>query len=147
MTELNLGKLLADKRWVGKIFNGAWVTAQGGARDVPEPASGKTLSHTGFGNALDIDAATAIAAAAQPAWATLGARDRAGILRRLRANPAASSPRASMKSARPSRSCTALPRWHWRRVAKCWPIRPVGSAMRAVSRVASWASFRRSISR
>ena len=82
MTELNLGHLLADKRWVGKIFNGAWVTAQGGARDVPEPASGKTLSHTGFGNALDIDAATAVAAAAQPAWAALGARDRAGILRR-----------------------------------------------------------------
>jgi hypothetical protein len=50
MTAINLGSLLADGRWVGKIFSGQWVTAQGGARDVPEPATGAAV-----GGPADVD--------------------------------------------------------------------------------------------
>ena len=63
------GKLLGDARWSGKIFNGKWVAAKGGARDVPEPATGKPLCNVGFADASDIEAAAAAAAAAQAAWA------------------------------------------------------------------------------
>jgi benzaldehyde dehydrogenase (NAD) len=79
--ELDLGSLLADKRWEGKIFNGQCVGSLGGARDVPEPATGKTFARTGFANGADVQATCAAAAAAQPAWAAFGARERAAILR------------------------------------------------------------------
>ncbi len=59
------GKLLGDARWSGKIFNGKWVAAKGGARDVTEPATGKTLCNVGFADASDIEACAAAAAAAQ----------------------------------------------------------------------------------
>ncbi len=76
------GKLLGDGRWSGKIFNGKWVTANGGARDVPEPATGKPLCNVGFADASDIEACAAAAAAAQSSWSALDGRSRAAILRR-----------------------------------------------------------------
>lgn len=82
MTGIQFGNLLGDKRWAGKVFNGQWVVSKGGARDVPEPATGATLATTGFANAVDIEHAAAAAAAAQPAWAALAPRERAQILRR-----------------------------------------------------------------
>ncbi|MEO8306714.1 MAG: benzaldehyde dehydrogenase [Pseudomonadota bacterium] len=85
MTTETFGKLLGDGRWSGKIFNGKWVTAKGGARDVPEPATGKPLSNVGFADASDIEACAATAAAAQTAWAAVDARTRAGILRKAAA--------------------------------------------------------------
>ena len=44
-----------------------------GARDVPEPATGKALSNVGFANAVDIELATTAAEKAQPEWAAVSA--------------------------------------------------------------------------
>lgn len=74
--------LLNDARWQGKIFTGEWSQALGGSIDALEPANGKSLGKVGFGNAQDIDNACRAAAKAQPAWAVLGARERAAILRK-----------------------------------------------------------------
>ncbi len=76
------GTLLGDQRWAGNVFNGEWFTSQGGAQDVPEPATGKPLSNIGFASAADVELAAAAAAKAQPGWAEVSARDRAQILRR-----------------------------------------------------------------
>ena len=54
MTTEAFGKLLGDGRWVGRIFNGKWVPAKGGTRDVPEPATGKPLCNVGFADASGI---------------------------------------------------------------------------------------------
>ncbi|MFM1886433.1 MAG: hypothetical protein RL026_1590 [Pseudomonadota bacterium] len=83
--ELDLGSLLADRRWEGRIFNGQWVGSLGGERAVPEPATGRPFPKTGFANAADITAACAAAAAAQPAWAAFDARQRAAIFRKAAA--------------------------------------------------------------
>ena len=85
MSYENLGKLLGDGRWAGKIFNGSWTTTTGGTRDIPEAATGNTLWNVGFADAADTERSAALAAAAQPAWAAMNGRDRAAILRRAAA--------------------------------------------------------------
>ncbi len=82
MSSLNLGTLLADRRWAGKVFNGQWVVSQGGVHDVAEPATGQLLAQVGFATAVDVEAAAVAAAAAQKSWAIVGARERAAILRK-----------------------------------------------------------------
>ncbi len=82
MSSLNLGTLLADRRWAGKVFNGQWVVSQGGVHDVAEPATGQLLAQVGFAAAADVEAAAVAAAAAQKSWAIVGARERAAILRK-----------------------------------------------------------------
>lgn len=72
--------LLADQRWSGKIFDGHWIPSPAGATAVVEPASGAPLAEVGTGGAAEIMRAAKVAAAAQPAWAALGARVRADIL-------------------------------------------------------------------
>ncbi|MEO8592870.1 MAG: aldehyde dehydrogenase family protein [Candidatus Solibacter sp.] len=85
MSDFPFGELLADQRWAGKIFTGQWSVANGGAVDVVEPATGRPIASVGLGDATDIAAAAAEAAAAQPAWAARSARDRAEILRQAAA--------------------------------------------------------------
>ena len=82
MSSLNLGTLLADRRWVGKVFDGQWLASHGGAHNVTEPATGQLLAQVGFAPAADVEAAAVAAAAAQKSWAVLGARERAAILRK-----------------------------------------------------------------
>ena len=64
MSYENLGKLLGDGRWAGKIFNGSWTTTTGGTRDIPEAANGNTLWNVGFADAADTERSAAVAAAA-----------------------------------------------------------------------------------
>ena len=81
MSDSAESRLLAGYRWVGKIFNGEWITSHAGTREITEPASGRALANIGVGNAVDIEAAAERAAFAQKTWAALGERRRAAILR------------------------------------------------------------------
>jgi len=81
MSDSAKSRLLAGYRWVGKIFNGEWITSHAGTREITEPASGTVLANIGVGNAVDIEAAAERAAFAQKTWAALGERRRAAILR------------------------------------------------------------------
>jgi benzaldehyde dehydrogenase (NAD) len=75
--------LLQDSRWIGKLFNGAWITAAaGGSRDVIEPGTGQPMARAGFGTASDIDAAALAAAGVQKSWAGMSGRDKGAILRK-----------------------------------------------------------------
>jgi benzaldehyde dehydrogenase (NAD) len=74
--------LLDRSIWMGKAFSGGWKEAGGGQAAVIEPATGSELARVGIASASDITAATAVAAAAQPAWAATPHPQRAAILRR-----------------------------------------------------------------
>jgi len=78
--------LLNAAAWNGRIhMNGEWLTPQGGARDVIEPATGERLTTTGVADALDMSAAIGGAVAAQVAWAAMPPRDRAAVFHRAAA--------------------------------------------------------------
>lgn len=78
--------LLNPDAWHGRVHaNGQWQSAQGGVRDVIEPATGERLSTTGVADAADMTQAIAGAVAAQPAWAALPPRDRAAVFHRAAA--------------------------------------------------------------
>ena len=77
--------LLGDSRWHSRLFTGQWCEGAGGVYEVREPANCKSLGKVGFANAQDIIASCKTAAAAQPAWAAMGARERAAILHRAAA--------------------------------------------------------------
>jgi benzaldehyde dehydrogenase (NAD) len=81
MVETRTGsvRLLEDSRWRGRVFTGEWTVAAGGASEVIEPASGKSLGNVGIGNAQDIAAACKTATQAQRAWANVAARERSGV--------------------------------------------------------------------
>jgi benzaldehyde dehydrogenase (NAD) len=85
MNDTTLPSLLADQRWVGKIFDGKWRPSPAGTASVVEPASGTALAQIGLAGAAEIEQAAKAATAAQPGWAALGARARAEILRRAAA--------------------------------------------------------------
>ena len=71
---------LNNDDWNGKLFNGAYVDASGGAQPVMEPAVGEPLMQVGVATAADVADTTAIAAAAQKKWAATSPRDRSAIL-------------------------------------------------------------------
>ena len=73
---------LDEATWRGKVYSGGWKQAAGGDAPVVEPATGAELGRAGIASPADIAAATAAAAAAQPAWAALPHTERAAILRR-----------------------------------------------------------------
>jgi benzaldehyde dehydrogenase (NAD) len=81
MNDFSGSTLLGDRRWAGKVFNGRWVVAPSGTRDVVEPATERTLASIGFGAAAEIEDAARQATAAQKSWATVNPRERAEILR------------------------------------------------------------------
>jgi benzaldehyde dehydrogenase (NAD) len=74
--------VLEQEAWRERIFGGSWQTPRGGAADVREPATGRTLTRTGVANAEDVATAARQAAAAQPKWAATPPRDRADLFRR-----------------------------------------------------------------
>ncbi|MEQ4208215.1 benzaldehyde dehydrogenase [Actinopolymorpha sp. B9G3] len=74
--------LLDDTTWSGRIFSSGWVTAEGGAAPVVEPATGEELGQVGRADAGDVATACARAAEAQRAWAATGFQERAAVLRR-----------------------------------------------------------------
>ncbi|MEQ7009169.1 benzaldehyde dehydrogenase [Actinopolymorpha sp. B17G11] len=74
--------LLDDSTWSGRIFSSGWVTAEGGAAPVVEPATGEELGQVGRADAGDVATACARAAEAQRAWAATGFQERAAVLRR-----------------------------------------------------------------
>ena len=73
--------LLESAQWSGKVFNGSWVTAQGGTISTDEPATGQTLAEVGLANAADVAAAAELARAAQPGWAQTPGPERAALMR------------------------------------------------------------------
>jgi benzaldehyde dehydrogenase (NAD) len=68
--------------WNGRIFSSEWRPSHGGSRPVVEPATGSSLGEVGLADAVDVAAASAAAAEAQPGWAATGFQERAAILRR-----------------------------------------------------------------
>ena len=78
--------LLNPAAWRGRVYaNGQWQSAQGGTREVIEPATGEQLTITGVADAGDMTQAITGAAAAQPAWAALAPRERAAVFHRAAA--------------------------------------------------------------
>jgi benzaldehyde dehydrogenase (NAD) len=73
---------LDEATWRGQVYSGGWRQAAGGEAAVTEPATGEELGRVGIASPADIASATAVAAAAQPAWAALPHTQRSAILRR-----------------------------------------------------------------
>ena len=73
--------LLDQSTWQGRLFSGGWIEPGGGQAAVIEPATGTELGWIGLASPADIQAAAAVAAAAQPAWAATPHTRRAAILR------------------------------------------------------------------
>jgi len=69
--------------WSGKVFNGAWITPQGGTITSTEPATGSELAEVGLANASDVAAAAVQARAAQPSWAAAPGHERAALIRNV----------------------------------------------------------------
>lgn len=70
--------------WREHLHSSGWQAASAAA-DVIEPATGAVLTRTGRAVAADVETAAATAAAAQPAWAALGPRERAAVFHRAAA--------------------------------------------------------------
>src|SRR5271165_1666553 len=74
-------KFMIESSWRDRLLGAEWRTAQGGAIDVVEPATGATLTRVGNASAEDLKHAAADARAAQPGWAATPYERRASILR------------------------------------------------------------------
>ena len=74
--------LLDESRWKGKVFDGAWRTADGGTTSVVEPATGDQLGTVGLAAISDVERSALKASLAQVAWASAPARERAAVMRR-----------------------------------------------------------------
>ncbi|WP_280154385.1 benzaldehyde dehydrogenase [Piscinibacter sp. XHJ-5] len=70
--------------WRESLFSHGWRTASQAA-DIVEPATGQVLARTGRAVPADVATAASAAAAAQPAWAALGPRERAAVFHRAAA--------------------------------------------------------------
>ncbi len=80
---MNTASFLTDVPWHGSLFcNGRWQSAQGGNRDVIEPATGNKLGQCGIASADDMRTAIGAAQVAQRAWAATPPRERAAVLLR-----------------------------------------------------------------
>jgi benzaldehyde dehydrogenase (NAD) len=73
---------LDASRWSSQAFLGRWAELSGGDAPVVEPATGSELTRVGAAAPADVSRATALAAAAQPAWAAAAYPERAAVLRR-----------------------------------------------------------------
>ncbi len=72
---------LDESLWRGTIYSGGWKQASAHA-PVSEPATGGVLGQMGVATTADVAAASALAVAAQPAWAAMPHTERSAILRR-----------------------------------------------------------------
>lgn len=70
--------------WREHLYCAGWRAASAAA-DVIEPATGEVLTRTGRAAPADVATAAMAAAAAQPAWAALGPRERAAVFHRAAA--------------------------------------------------------------
>lgn len=66
-------------KWQDNVFTGVWSAPSGGRNDVIEPATQQVFTHTGLATGEDVLAACARAAAAQPAWAAVAAREKSTL--------------------------------------------------------------------
>ena len=73
---------LDEQRWQSKIFDGTWRTADGGVKEVVEPATGDKLGSVGFAALSDLERSALRAREAQVAWAAAPFRERAAVMRR-----------------------------------------------------------------
>jgi acyl-CoA reductase-like NAD-dependent aldehyde dehydrogenase len=64
-------------------INGDWRPGSAGAADADSPSSGRVFASVALGDASDVDAAVAAAAAAWPGWARSSAFDRAAWCERI----------------------------------------------------------------
>src|SRR5216117_1128268 len=77
----------AQALWNGKIFDGQWRDASGGAQNVLEKATGTTLATIGIASADDVARAALTARKAQIAWRQRQSRN---VLRYCAPSPASS---------------------------------------------------------
>lgn len=75
----------APAGWAGKIYSGGWRDAEGGTRQVIEPATGRTLAEVGVAGPADVARAGARAAHAAGDWAATPPSRRIEILLRVSA--------------------------------------------------------------
>jgi benzaldehyde dehydrogenase (NAD) len=83
--QTNMGADMAfldEQRWQGKIFDGTWRTADGGVKDVVEPATGDKLGTVGFAALSDLERSALRARQAQVSWAAAPFSERAAVMRR-----------------------------------------------------------------
>ncbi len=80
-TTTEVGNLLDEQQWTGKIFSEGWVDAPVQIETV-EPATGDVLGTAGAGDPASIAKAAKSAAQAQREWAETPFADRASIVRR-----------------------------------------------------------------
>jgi benzaldehyde dehydrogenase (NAD) len=76
--------LLDHTLWRDHVYSGGWRAAAAAA-DVIEPATGLPLTRCGRAVPADVASAAQMAAAAQPAWAAMAPRERAGVFHRAAA--------------------------------------------------------------
>src|SRR5947209_15278692 len=77
--------LMDPGTWSGKIFDGSWISPEGGEYPAKEPATGRTLGSVGHAAAADVERAAKRAAEAQAEWAQAPFLQRADVLRRAAA--------------------------------------------------------------
>ena len=80
-TTTEVGNLLDEQQWAGKIFSEGWVDAPAQIETV-EPATGDVLGTAGAGDPLSVARAAKSAAQAQREWAETPFADRAAVVRR-----------------------------------------------------------------
>lgn len=73
---------LQEALWKEKMFNGSWMSPEGGLKDVIEPATGEIIGRVGVASPGDIGRAMESATKAQPQWGAMLGAQRAGILRK-----------------------------------------------------------------
>lgn len=78
--------LLSNNEWIGKAFGAqGWQPLRGGAIDVVEPATGRTISRVALANAQDMRGACQAARQAQKGWAAMPYQARAAVFRKAAA--------------------------------------------------------------
>lgn len=85
VTETSTSTLMDPQVWSGKIFDGGWVSPEGGEISVIEPATGQTIGSIGRAGKGDVERAAQRAAEAQREWAQASFLQRAEVLRRAAA--------------------------------------------------------------
>src|SRR5947209_17458884 len=82
VTETSTSTLMDPQVWSGKIFDGEWISPEGGEITAVEPATGQTIGSIGRAGKGDVERAAKRAAEAQVEWAQASFLRRAEVLRR-----------------------------------------------------------------
>src|ERR1700734_3454654 len=73
---------LKDETWNGQVYSNGWITPEGAAAAVIEPATGHELGRIGIATPADVTRAGRKASEAQRAWAATPHTERSAVLRR-----------------------------------------------------------------